>query len=130
MTNRLALRAATLTALTVALSGAAAEGAQATPAGPGPGNSANVHQCQRDGWRSLVTSSGQPFTSQADCISHAANGGVLAPLPTASLVLNFGPCFGFGQPDCLQASATGSGLQAGAEVRICNVYQCAPFTTV
>ena len=127
MINRLALRAVTLTAMTVALSGVVADGALATPSGPGPGNSANVHRCHRDGWRSLVTSSGQPFTSQAACVSHGASGGVLSPRPSASLVVELGTCI-FLRVDellgtwlrCPAMSIVGSGLMPGADLIGCN----------
>ena len=36
------------------------------------GNSSNVQACQQGGWRNLLSSTGQPFTSQGDCISHGA----------------------------------------------------------
>jgi uncharacterized repeat protein (TIGR01451 family) len=47
----------------------------AVPAGPG--NSPNSQMCQQDGWKSLTTSTGQPFSNAGDCTSYAAHGGQL-----------------------------------------------------
>jgi len=44
----------------------------------GGGNSANAQLCQQDGWKSLVTSGGNAFKNQGDCVSYAAKGGTLA----------------------------------------------------
>lgn len=43
------------------------------------GNSAAVKQCQKNGWQSLYTRTGQPFASQKACTSYANGGGVLLP---------------------------------------------------
>jgi uncharacterized repeat protein (TIGR01451 family) len=44
---------------------------------PGNGNSVNAKACQKDGWKSLYTRSGQPFSNAGDCTSYAAHGGQL-----------------------------------------------------
>jgi hypothetical protein len=43
------------------------------------GNSANAKKCQKNGWQSLITSTGAAFTSEEQCVSYAAKGGVLLP---------------------------------------------------
>jgi uncharacterized repeat protein (TIGR01451 family) len=43
----------------------------------GPGNSLNAKMCQKNGWTSLYTRSGQPFASEEACTSYAAMGGQL-----------------------------------------------------
>ena len=50
----------------------------------GAGNSTNAKQCQKNGWQSLYTRTGESFESNAACTSYAANDGVL--LPQAALV--------------------------------------------
>jgi hypothetical protein len=44
------------------------------------GNSGAAHLCQKGGWESLARreASGTPFTSQDECVSYAAEGGILA----------------------------------------------------
>jgi uncharacterized repeat protein (TIGR01451 family) len=42
-----------------------------------PGNSQNAKLCQKDGWMTLYTRSGQPFSSEEACTSYAAMGGQL-----------------------------------------------------
>jgi hypothetical protein len=41
------------------------------------GNSTAAKKCQKNGWQSLVTSSGTSFASEEACTSYAAQGGVL-----------------------------------------------------
>ena len=41
------------------------------------GNSTNAKTCQKNGWQSLVTSTGSSFASEDACVSYAAQGGVL-----------------------------------------------------
>ena len=129
MFNRLAVRAVTITALTVALSALCASGAQAGPADPGPGNSPNAKQCYKGGWQNLVDANGVAFASQDACVAYAAKGGVLSPKPTATLDFTWGACtpneFDYGYPGLLECpgySITGSGLKPGAEVTGCIVY--------
>ncbi|MBK8022397.1 MAG: hypothetical protein IPK19_13470 [Chloroflexi bacterium] len=43
----------------------------------GGGNSDAAHQCQQGGWQTLVRSDGSGFRNQGDCVSYAAQGGVL-----------------------------------------------------
>lgn len=47
------------------------------------GNSANAKQCQKNGWQTLVTSTGATFASEEECTSYGAHGGVLNPLSAA-----------------------------------------------
>ena len=42
-----------------------------------PGNSPNAKSCQKNGWMSLYTRSGQAFSSAGECGSYAAHGGTL-----------------------------------------------------
>jgi hypothetical protein len=46
------------------------------------GNSGNAQACQQGGWQNLVRQDGTGFTSTGDCVSYAANGGVLNARPT------------------------------------------------
>jgi hypothetical protein len=43
----------------------------------GGGNSLNAKSCQKNGWQSLVTSTGATFASETACTSYAAKGGTL-----------------------------------------------------
>jgi hypothetical protein len=47
------------------------------------GNSAAAKKCQKNGWQSLVTSSGTSFASEEACTSYAAQGGTLLPASQA-----------------------------------------------
>jgi hypothetical protein len=47
------------------------------------GNSANAKKCQKNGWQTLVTSSGKSFSSEEECTSYAAQGGALYPASQA-----------------------------------------------
>ncbi len=59
----------------------------AAPSGPGPGNAPNAKSCQKNGWTQLVRSDGTAFTSEEQCTSYAAGGGVLQPKsPTAQQI--------------------------------------------
>ena len=49
----------------------------------GGGNSAYAKKCQKNGWQTLVTSSGASFASEEECTSYAAQGGVVYPLSSA-----------------------------------------------
>ena len=49
----------------------------------GGGNSAYAKKCQKNGWQTLVTSSGASFASEEECTSYAAQGGVLYSLSSA-----------------------------------------------
>jgi hypothetical protein len=48
------------------------------------GNSANAKACQKDGWKTLVTTTGAPFANQDACVSYGAKGGVLKRAQTIS----------------------------------------------
>ena len=43
----------------------------------GGGNSASAKACQKGGWQSLQSSTGNTFASQGDCVSYGASGGTL-----------------------------------------------------
>jgi hypothetical protein len=47
------------------------------------GNSTNAKKCQKNGWQTLVTSSGKSFSSEEECTSYAAQGGALLPASQA-----------------------------------------------
>jgi hypothetical protein len=47
------------------------------------GNSTAAKKCQKNGWQTLVTSSGKSFSSEEECTSYAAQGGVLLPASQA-----------------------------------------------
>jgi hypothetical protein len=72
-----------LTALTVALIAVASS----TEAEPIAGsNSANAKACQKGGYATLAPSEGPitPFTTEEDCVSYAARGGILIAWPPAT----------------------------------------------
>ena len=52
------------------------------------GNSENAKLCQKGGWKTLGTSDGQPFVDQGACVSYAAQGGTLTPLPDLKLAVD------------------------------------------
>jgi hypothetical protein len=64
----------------------------------GGGNSDNAKACQQGGWQNLVRQDGSGFNNTGDCVSYAAQGGVLkakpAPIRPVSL-----PMFSVGA-DC------------------------------
>jgi hypothetical protein len=45
------------------------------------GNSDAAHACQQGGWQNLVRQDGTGFLNTGDCVSYAAQGGVLNPKP-------------------------------------------------
>jgi hypothetical protein len=47
------------------------------------GNSDAAHACQQNGWQNLVRQDGTPFLNTGDCVSYAAQGGVLKAKPSA-----------------------------------------------
>jgi hypothetical protein len=72
----------------------------------GGGNSANTKQCQKGGWQTLVTSTGATFTSEDQCTSYAARGGVVLPASQA-------PCLNGGwQAPAQRDNGTGFGSEA------------------
>ena len=76
-------RACVLAALgAVTASAVAAGGVSAKSSGDGPGNSPDAKACQKGGWKTLVREDGTPFVNRGDCVSYAAQGGVLEPKPT------------------------------------------------
>src|SRR5262245_32082977 len=54
-----------------------------------PGNSLSAKACQKNGWTTLYTRSGQPFSGEGDCTSYAAQGGQLI-VEAALVCLNSG----------------------------------------
>jgi hypothetical protein len=61
------------------------------------GNSTAAKKCQKNGWQTLVTSSGTSFASEEACTSYAAQGGVLFASSSA-------PCLNNGWQDPAQRS--------------------------
>ena len=57
-------------ALAVAVSAVAAGSA----AGAKGGNKDTAKQCQKGGWKTLVSQTGQPFKNQGDCVNDGAHG--------------------------------------------------------
>jgi hypothetical protein len=64
--------------LILALFVAAATAAIIAPLAVASGNSANAQACQQGGWQNLVRQDGTWFTNTGDCVSYAAQGGVLS----------------------------------------------------
>lgn len=88
-----------------------------TPASPrvlqasrssGGGNSPNAKACQKNGWQSLVTSTGDSFASEEACVSYAAEGGTLYRTQT----ITFGALGGktYGDADFGVSATASSGL--------------------
>jgi uncharacterized repeat protein (TIGR01451 family) len=65
--------AAVLAGVVVAF--AAALVAVSSAAAAQPGNSLSAQSCQKNGWMTLYTRSGQAFSGEGDCTSYAAHGG-------------------------------------------------------
>ena len=73
VTSRRPLLVAVIAAVTAS---ALMVGVSAAEAAKG-GNSENAKLCQKGGWQDLVGSGGQRFASEAECVSHAAQGGTV-----------------------------------------------------
>jgi hypothetical protein len=72
----------------------------------GGGNSANAKKCQKDGWQTLVTSTGATFSSEEQCTSYAARGGTVYPASQA-------PCLNGGwQAPAQRSDGTAFGSEA------------------
>ena len=54
-----------------------AEPSAALSASGGAGNSGNAQSCQKGGWEGFVTGTGATFKNVGDCVSYAAQGGIL-----------------------------------------------------
>src|SRR5215218_280429 len=52
-------------------------------AGPGS-NSVNAKKCYKGGWQRFQGSDGTRFASEEACVSYAAQGGTIIPIPTAT----------------------------------------------
>src|SRR2546426_6350791 len=59
-----------------------------------PGNSANAKACQKGGWQVLHTSTGEPFTSEEECTSYGAHGGIIVAGPILVVDATIGFCGG------------------------------------
>lgn len=53
---------------------------------PAGGNSGNAKACQQGGYLTLQRADGTRFSNVGECVSYAAQGGVLMPIPTATTV--------------------------------------------
>jgi hypothetical protein len=72
----------------------------------GGGNSANAKSCQKDGWTTLVTSTGATFSNEDECTGYGARGGVFYPKSAA-------PCLNGGwQAPAQRSDGTAFGSQA------------------
>jgi hypothetical protein len=99
--SQFAIRLCAFAAVSAALLFAATETALA-----GGGNSANAKKCHKNGWQTLVTSTGATFASEEECTSYAAHGGVLFALSAA-------PCLNGGwQAPAQRSNATGFSSEA------------------
>jgi hypothetical protein len=75
-------------------------------ASAGGGNSANAKLCQKNGWQTLVTGTGDAFQNAGECADYAADGGILHPLSSA-------PCLNDGwQAPAQRSDGTGFGSEA------------------
>lgn len=74
----------------------------------GGGNSPNAKLCQKNGWLGLVSSTGDSFASEEECVSYAAQGGTLYRPQT----ITFGALAGktFGDADFSVSATASSGL--------------------
>lgn len=53
----------------------------AAPVSAGGGNSTAAQLCQKGNWQNLERQDGTTFKNQGDCVSYAAQGGALVPIP-------------------------------------------------
>lgn len=53
------------------------------------GNSDAAHACQQGGWQHLQGSDGTLFGNTGDCVSYAAHGGTLVPIPVLPVITSF-----------------------------------------
>ena len=68
--------------LLIGLAAVVAVGIAVPVAIAGGGNSDAAKACQKDGWQGLVRQDGTGFKNTGDCVSYAAQGGVLKAKPT------------------------------------------------
>jgi hypothetical protein len=72
----------------------------------GGGNSANAKLCQKNGWQTLVTATGDTFQNAGECTDYAADGGTLRPLSST-------PCLNDGwQAPAQRSDGTAFGSEA------------------
>ena len=71
-----------LTKLGVALSACALAIGGGTGSALADGNSENAKLCQQGGFEGFVTSTGQGFANEGECVSYVARGGTLSAEPT------------------------------------------------
>lgn len=64
-------------------------GGALTAKGGDSGNSDAAHLCQQGGWQNVMGSDGTLFRNQGDCVSFAAQGGTLVPIPTTPTITSF-----------------------------------------
>jgi hypothetical protein len=88
-----------------------------------PGNSANAKACQKGGWQLLQTFAGQPFTSEMECTSYGAHGGVLV-ARTLVFSATVGSCL---SPGCW-GQFTGSGLEPLSAVYLDYTFDSTPIS--
>jgi len=94
-TNKHRPRRSLTAGILVAVAVAVAAAAVGVPtANAGGGNSENAQSCQHGDWQFYVTSDGTPFNNEGDCVSYAAQGGTLVPLPDLTI-----------EPTCTQTGA-------------------------
>ncbi len=65
----------------------------------GGGNSDNAKACQQNGWQNLVRPDGSGFKNTGDCVSYAAQGGVLNTKPAPIKPVSE-PMFGLDAASC------------------------------
>jgi hypothetical protein len=78
---------------------AAVTAALMVPAALAGGNSDSAKACQNGGWQNLVRQDGTGFKNTGDCVSYAAQGGVLKAKPAASISVSV-PTFGLDANTC------------------------------
>ena len=65
----------------------------------GGGNSDNAKACQQGGWQNLVRQDGSGFNNTGDCVSYAAQGGVLKAKPAPITAVSV-PAFNLDAGSC------------------------------
>lgn len=75
-------------------------------AAPGDGNSDAAKLCQDGGYADYVRTDGTTFNNTGDCVSYAAQGGVLKPKPTLTVTF----------PEAGQVIIAGTGLVPGSRI--------------
>ena len=82
------------------------------------GNSDAAHLCQQGGWEDLQGSDGTLFANQDECVSYAAQGGMLITRTLPSIIVSVAPAVhGSGEPGYM-ISGTGTNFTPNAEVSL------------